>query len=246
MRALHSSTLAGGRSRLSGRRTTGPGRGRAYLLGSAPAPVLTALDFAGTLVFAVAGGLRAVEHRLDLLGVMVLAVATGVGGGLLRDVLLGAAPPAALGDERYLAVCLAGGTLAAVAAPALARVRPAIQLADAVGLGVFAAMGAAKGAAYGLGPIGVVLMGGLTATGGGALRDVLVREVPAVLRHDLYATAALAGGGVYVGAVGAGAPSGAALAAAAVVTTGLRLLAMWRGLRLPAPRAGERGVESGP
>lgn len=215
-------------------------------LGPAPTSVLTALDFAGTLVFAVAGGLRAVEHRLDLLGVMVLAVATGVGGGLLRDVLLGAAPPAALDDERYLVVCLAGGALAAIAAPALARVRPAIQLADAVGLGVFAAIGAAKGAAFGLGPIGVVLMGGLTATGGGALRDVLVREIPAVLRHDLYATAALVGGGVYAGAVWAEAPAGAALAAAAVVTTGLRLLAMWRGLRLPAPHAGGPRMGSGP
>lgn len=199
--------------------------------------MLTALDFAGTLVFAVAGGLRAVEHRLDLLGVAVLAVTTGVGGGLIRDALLGAAPPAALADERYLVACLAGGALAAVAAPALTRVRLAVQVSDAVGLGVFAALGAAKGAAYGLGPIGVALMAGLTATGGGVVRDVLVREVPAVLRNDLYATAALVGGGVYAGAGAIGAGPGAGLAAAAVVTTGLRLLAMWRGLRLPRPPA---------
>ncbi len=197
--------------------------------------MLTALDFAGTFVFAVAGALRAVQHRLDLLGVLVLAVVTGVGGGLVRDVVLGATPPAALADERYLVASLAGGAVAAVAAALLDRFRPPVQFADAVGLGVFAALGAAKGAAYGLGPIGVVLMAGLTATGGGVIRDVLVREVPSVLRHDLYATAALVGGGVYVGAEVLGAGPGPGLAAAAVVTTGLRLIAMRRGLRLPRP-----------
>jgi len=197
--------------------------------------MLTALDFAGTFVFAVAGALRAVQHRLDLLGVLVLAVVTGVGGGLVRDVVLGATPPAALADERYLVASLAGGAVAAVAAALLDRFRPPVQFADAVGLGVFAARGAAKGAAYGLGPIGVVLMAGLTATGGGVIRDVLVREVPSVLRHDLYATAALVGGGVYVGAEVLGAGPGPGLAAAAVVTTGLRLIAMRRGLRLPRP-----------
>ncbi len=197
--------------------------------------MLTALDFAGTFVFAVAGALRAVQHRLDLLGVLVLAVVTGVGGGLVRDVVLGATPPAALADERYLVASLAGGAVAAVAAALLDRFRPPVQFADAVGLGVFAALGAEKGAAYGLGPIGVVLMAGLTATGGGVIRDVLVREVPSVLRHDLYATAALVGGGVYVGAEVLGAGPGPGLAAAAVVTTGLRLIAMRRGLRLPRP-----------
>ena len=197
--------------------------------------MLTALDFAGTFVFAASGALRGVQHRLDLLGVAVLAVATGVGGGLVRDVLLGATPPAALVDERYLIVCLAGAALAAAAATTLDRLRPAVQLADAVGLGVFAAMGAAKGAAFGLGPIGVVLMGGLTATGGGVVRDVLVLEVPSVLRHDLYATAALAGGAVYAASEALGLPSPSGLALAATVATGLRLLAIRRGLRLPRP-----------
>ncbi len=197
--------------------------------------MLTALDFAGTFVFAASGALRGVQHRLDLLGVAVLAVTTGVGGGLIRDVLLGATPPAALADERYLVVCLAGAALAAAAAETLDRLRPAVQLADAIGLGVFAAMGAAKGAAFGLGPIGIVLMGALTATGGGVIRDVLVREVPSVLRQGFYATAALVGGAIYVGAVALDARPAAGLAAAAGVATGLRLIAIWRGLRLPRP-----------
>ena len=155
--------------------------------------------------------------------------------GLIRDALLGATPAAALADDRYLIVCLCGAALAAAAAPTLSRILPVIQIADAVGLGVFAAMGAAKGAAFGLGPVGVALMGGLTATGGGAVRDVLVREVPSVLRHDLYATAALVGGACYAAATAFGVSSGTSLLAAASVATGLRLLAIWRKLALPRP-----------
>ena len=183
----------------------------------------------------MAGALRGVQHRLDLLGIAVLAIATGIGGGLIRDGLLGATPAAALSDDRYLIVCLCGAALAAAAAPTLSRVLPVIQVADAIGLGVFAAMGAAKGAAFGLGPVGIALMGGLTATGGGVVRDVLVREVPSVLRHDLYATAALVGGALYAGLRAAGVAPEVALTSAAVLTTGLRLLAMRSKLALPRP-----------
>ena len=206
--------------------------------------MLTALDFLGTFVFAVAGALRGVQHRLDLLGVAVLAIATGIGGGLIRDALLGATPAAALADDRYLIVCLCGAALAAAAAPAITRLLPAVQLADAVGLGVFAAMGAAKGAQFGLGPVGVVLMGGLTATGGGAVRDVLVREVPSVLRHDFYATAALLGGATYAATQAFQMQPDASLLAAAAVTTGLRLLAMARKLGLPTPGGHPHAPES--
>ena len=169
----------------------------------------------------------------------VLAIATGIGGGLIRDALLGATPAAALADDRYLIVCLCGAALAAATAPTLSRVLPVIQVADAVGLGVFAAMGAAKGAAFGLGPVGIALMGGLTATGGGVVRDVLVREVPSVLRHDLYATAALLGGAAYAAAAALGVSPDVSLLAAAALATGLRLLAMWRKLGLPRPTLGE-------
>lgn len=201
--------------------------------------MLEILDLSGTFVFAVAGAFRATRHRLDVLGVLVLAVATGVGGGLIRDMLLGATPAAALQDERYLLTCLLGGAFVFWAAPRVARHWNVVMLLDAVGLGVFAAGGAAKAAAFGLGPIGVMMMAALTATGGGVVRDVLVREVPAVVRHDFYATAALLGGGVFWAAGALALPAAAGLPAAMAVTTGLRLYAMHLDVGLPTIRAVE-------
>ncbi|MEM6337220.1 MAG: trimeric intracellular cation channel family protein [Bacteroidota bacterium] len=186
------------------------------------------LDLSGTLVFAIAGGYRAVRHDLDFLGVLVLAVLTGIGGGLIRDMLLGATPAASLNDERYLIICVAGGLLALFAARKVAKHWNVVQFADAIGLGVFAAVGASKGLAYGLGPVGVMIMAALTATGGGVVRDVLVREVPAVIRHDFYATAALIGGGVYYLALMGDVAEPVALWTTALVTTAIRFTAMWR------------------
>ncbi|NNE71248.1 MAG: trimeric intracellular cation channel family protein [Rhodothermales bacterium] len=155
------------------------------------------LDLIGTLVFAVSGALQANRHQLDFLGFMVLAVSTGVGGGVIRDMMLGATPPAVFQDELYLIVCVVGGVLVFRAAPPIARRWNRVMVADAIGLGVFAAIGAAKGHAFGLGPIGVMFMAALTATGGGVVRDLLVREVPAIIKGGFYATAALIGGLVY-------------------------------------------------
>lgn len=191
------------------------------------------LDLIGTFVFAVAGALKAVRHQLDLLGIMVLAVATGVGGGMIRDVLLGATPAAALSSDLYLLVCLAGGLLVMVAASRVATQWNRVMVADAIGLGVFTAIGAAKGLEFGLGPIGVMIMGALTATGGGVVRDLLVREVPAVIQHDFYATATLIGGGALLLADAAGFGTVPQLWTAIAVTSGLRFYAMIRGVSLP-------------
>ena len=193
------------------------------------------IDLGGTLVFAVAGAFRAVRHGLDLLGLMVLAVATGVGGGLMRDVILGATPPAAFRDEWYLVVCLLGGAVVFWIAPRVAQHWNRVMIADAIGLGVFAAIGAAKALAFGLGPIGVTMLGAMTATGGGVIRDVLVREIPAVVRHDFYATAALIGSFLLWGAAEIGLAPPFQLGIAAVTTTGLRFLAMFRKMELPRP-----------
>lgn len=194
---------------------------------------LDVLDIIGTFVFAVSGALRAVRHRLDLLGIMVLAVATGVGGGMIRDMLLGATPVAAISSELYLIVCLSGGLLVMVAATRVATQWNRVMFADAVGLGVFTAIGAAKGLQFGLGPIGVMIMGALTATGGGVVRDMLVREVPAVIKHDFYATATLIGGGALLAANALGFGTFVQLWTAVVVTSGLRFYAMFRGVSLP-------------
>ena len=198
--------------------------------------ILNALDLAGTLVFAVSGGLKAIKYELDLLGIIVLAILTGVGGGILRDVLLGATPPAVFEDEKYLFACILGGILAFLMA---SRIEPRwreMLVADAIGLGVFAAIGAAKAQAFGLGLIGVVMMAGLTATGGGVLRDVLVRETPAVLQRDFYASAALAGGVSFWILTHFNLPLLWSLIIVSVVTTGLRFLAIWKRMHLPKAR----------
>ncbi len=192
-----------------------------------------ALDLTGTFVFAVAGGFRGTRHALDLLGVLVLAVVTGVGGGLIRDMLIGATPAASLADERYLVVCLIGGIVAFLASGRVAQQWNKVMIADAVGLGVFAAIGAAKASAFGLGPVGVMGMAALTATGGGAIRDVLVGEIPAVIRHDFYATAAIIGGAVYMGVESLGLSNAVAIWTTTLVVTGLRFWAMVGNLRLP-------------
>jgi uncharacterized membrane protein YeiH len=191
------------------------------------------LDIFGTFIFAVSGAFRAARHQLDLLGVLVLAVATGVGGGIIRDITLGSTPPAAFHDETYLVVCLLGGLVVFIAANKIAPHWDAVMAADALGLSVFAAIGAAKAEQYGLGAIGVMMMAAVTATGGGVIRDVLVRQIPAVLQADFYASAALLGGASYVAAGWLGAGQGTQLLAAVIVTLVLRVLAMKYGISLP-------------
>ena len=154
----------------------------------------------------------------------------------MRDVLLGDTPPAVFRDERYLAVCLAGAVAVIAFSRPISQRWNRVMLADAVGLGLFAALGAAKGAAHGLGPLGTILMGALTAVGGGVIRDVLVGDRPAVLYKGYYATAALAGAGALVLLARLGAPGAVQLVAAAGVTTTLRLLELARTARA-APAA---------
>jgi uncharacterized membrane protein YeiH len=198
--------------------------------------LLYALDLFGTLVFAITGAFRAVKHQLDILGVLVLAVFTGVGGGILRDVTLGSLPPAVFTNEVYLFLCLAGGLAVFFIAPHIARWWTAVKVFDAVGLGVFAALGALKGYEYGLGPLGVILMGSMTAVGGGVIRDILVSEIPAVLSSDFYATAAVLGAlALWVCKI-LGWDNGLSLLVGAVVTIGLRLLAVKFSFNLPRVR----------
>ncbi len=192
------------------------------------------VDLIGTFVFAISGGLVAVRSRLDVLGILVLAVATGVGGGLVRDVVLGSTPPASFQDEWYLFVCLLAGLGVFFAAPRLDPEWRLVRLADAIGLGVFAATGAAKAAAFGLGPIGISMMAAITATGGGVIRDMLVVKIPAVLQRDFYATATIIGGAFFALMHHLGYPVLVSTGITIVVTTGLRLFAMIRGLNLPS------------
>jgi len=197
---------------------------------------LLALDLFGTFVFAITGAFRAVKYELDILGVLVLSVFTGVGGGILRDVILGSYPPVVFTNETYFLLCLGGGLLVFFTAPKIARWWNLVKVFDAVGLGVFAALGALKGCQHGLGPIGVVMMGTMTAVGGGVIRDILVSEIPAVLSSDFYATAAALGALALWGCEALGWGHEVSLLVCFVLTLGLRLLAMKFRLRLPRVR----------
>lgn len=195
--------------------------------------ILSTLDILGTLAFAISGAFRAVKHELDLLGLMVLAIATGVGGGIVRDVLLGATPPTALKNESYLLVCIAGALLAILNKRRIASHWDLVMLADAIGLGLFAAIGAQKAEAMGAGPLTIILMAGVTATGGGVIRDLLVMEIPAVLKSDFYATAALLGGAVFFASGSLHWQLTTRLTVTVMVTSVLRIIAMNRGTELP-------------
>ena len=197
------------------------------------ATFVTLLDFIGTFVFAISGALVAVRHRLDLFGVLVLSFAAATAGGITRDVLLGATPPASLVDWRYFAVSSLAGLLTFYRHAQVERMRNPVQLFDAVGLGLFAVLGANKALASGLGPVGAVMLGILTGIGGGIARDVLVAQVPNVLRRELYAVAALAGALVVVLGHALGWPAAPVAVAGASLCFALRWLAIRRGWRLP-------------
>lgn len=203
--------------------------------------MLLLLDLAGTFVFALSGAMVAVERRLDLFGVLVLALAAATSGGILRDVLIGAVPPAAVADWRHVAVCCTAGLVTFVRHPAVARLRTPVQVFDAAGLALFAVAGAGKALDHELQPVAALLLGVLSAVGGGIVRDVLVAQVPVVLRAELYAVAALAGASVVVIGHLLVLPSAPAMLVGAALCFGLRLFAIRHGWQLPTARgAGER------
>ena len=155
--------------------------------------LLLVLDLVGTIVFALSGAMAGVKNRLDLFGVLVLSYAAGNAGGIARDLLIGAVPPAAISDWRYLGVSLLAGIVTFLRPSIIDRLRSPVLVFDAAGLGLFAAAGTQKALAVGLNPVMAALLGMLTGIGGGMTRDVLLAEIPTVLRADLYAVAALAG-----------------------------------------------------
>ena len=160
--------------------------------------ILVVFDLLGIFVFAISGALVAVRKTLDLFAVLVLAGATGLGGGFIRDVLIGATPPAALADWRYLTVPAVAGLVTFVFHPTLGKLERYVIVFDAFGLALFCVTGAVKASDYGLGLVPAALMGMVTGIGGGMLRDVLAGRVPVIFRGELYGTPALAGATVAV------------------------------------------------
>lgn len=194
------------------------------------------LDLGGTFAFALSGAMAGVRRRLDLFGVLVLSFAASTSGGITRDLLIGAVPPAALQDWRYLAVSLAAGLLCFYWSALIEKLRNPVRMLDAMGLALFAVAGTEKALAFGLSPVMAALLGMLTGIGGGVARDVLLAEIPAVLRADLYAVAALAGAAVVVVGTLLALPVVATAIAGGLVCFGLRVIAIRRGWQLPTAR----------
>jgi uncharacterized membrane protein YeiH len=196
--------------------------------------LLFAVDIMGTLVFSVEGAMAAVNGNLDLIGIMTLAFSTALGGGIVRDVLLGALPPASLRDWRYPTIVLA----AAVAVFFMHRwVRAvpvmAIQILDAAGLAIFAIAGTEKAMLYKMNPLVSVLLGTITGVGGGTIRDVLLNQVPTVLRLEIYASAAMVGSACMILATRIRFSTIWAAGFGAFVCFFLRVISVWKHWNLP-------------
>jgi uncharacterized membrane protein YeiH len=195
--------------------------------------IYTVLDLLGTFAFGVSGAVAARQQRLDLFGIATITFIVACGGGIVRDLCLGTLPPAGLTNWRYLAVSLVAAAWVACAYPTVDRMRSPVQLFDAIGLGLFAVAGAKKAYAVGAGAEVAILLGMVSAVGGGVLRDVLLSRVPSILQREIYASAALAGATVEVGLSHFGASSAWTPWLAAVACTALRLASLSFGWRLP-------------
>ncbi|UFU03700.1 TRIC cation channel family protein [Ruania suaedae] len=198
-----------------------------------PDALIRWLDLTGVLFNAILGGVVARAHRLDPIGFAVLAILSGLGGGMIRDTLLQAGPPVALTDNAYVLTALAGAVIA-FAVRLEGRIWDrAFPPIDALALGLWAAVGAQKALAVGLGPLAAVMLGVVTAVGGGFVRDVVMRQVPRILgRSTLYATCALAAAVLATAVTLLGASTVGGLAGAGLGAV-LCLLAQWRGWVLP-------------
>jgi len=206
--------------------------------------LIQVVDWIGTFAFALSGGMLGVQKKFDLFGVLFLSFVVAVAGGIMRDVLIGAAPPVAIREIHYFIIAIAGGLVTFFSYPKVASLKHQTLLIDAVGLSLFAVTGAQKAIDFGVNPVMVAILGMLTGVGGGMTRDVLAGDVPFVLRSDLYAVAALAAGAIVaVGHVLGVAPLYPMLLGASVCIF-LRLMAIYHGWRAPvAPWGGAKGRE---
>lgn len=211
--------------------------------------LLIVLDLTGTFVFGLNGALTAMEaERLDVVGVVTLGMITALGGGIVRDVLIGSLPPASFSDWRYLAVAFASALLAFLLRNSLTRQWRLINLLDAAGLSLFCVTGAATAFAHGLGPLQSTILGAITGVGGGTIRDVMIRRVPTVLTSGLYAVPALVGATITAVALDFHFYGAAAALAAASACFVIRLAGLRYTLNLPTtrPRRGPGTEEESP
>jgi uncharacterized membrane protein YeiH len=199
--------------------------------------LLLHVDLAGTAIFALEGALAAIHAQLDFFGVMVLSFVTALAGGVIRDVLIGAVPPASLRDWRYATTAFIAGSGAFFFYRLVAGIPGGVlTVLDAAGLGLFAVAGTQKALDFRMPSLIAVLLGTITGVGGGTVRDVLLAQVPTVLRSEVYATAALAGSVLMVAMRRWDLPPRLAAFAGGALCFGLRVVSVWRHWNLP--RAG--------
>ena len=204
---------------------------------TAPTGPLLALDLLGVFIFGLTGGLAAVRKQFDLIGVLVLAVAAGLGGGMIRDVLIGAVPPVGISDWRLFTAACAAGVLTFFLHPRLSRIAGVVAVLDALGLAVFAIAGTLKALQLGTTPLTAVIVGVITGVGGGVVRDLLSGEVPRVLaQRELYATPALVGATAYAVAWSTDLVNAVVTWGCVVLIGAFRVIALFRNWQAPAPQ----------
>jgi len=196
---------------------------------------IDALDYLGTAAFAVTGALRAMSKRLDLMGAVVLAVVTALGGGMMRDALIGHHPPSAFIDQSYLLIAITVGILTFFWGRRIQEQESWLIALDAIGLGIFTLVGASIAHEAGLSAFGVLFIAMLTATGGGVLRAMMVAEIPFILNKEIYASASLMGALSYLALSSMGASNVWIFLIVMLMTTGIRLIT-WR-CHMQLPRA---------
>ena len=196
-----------------------------------------ALDLLGTVAFAASGALAGVRRSMDLLGVVVLGLVTATGGGVMRDLLLNDTPPFCFKNELYLYLALAASIVVFLTPRSFVRMNRAMLLLDALGLGTFLVIGTSKALSYHLGFMGAVIMGVMTATCGGLLRDILSNQIPLILQREIYASACVAGGTLFYLLNRADLPSATNLTVSALAVIAIRCTALLKGWQLPRRKA---------
>lgn len=191
------------------------------------------MDILGTAAFAVSGVLVAMEKRLDLFGVVIIAFVTSIGGGTLRDLLIGNTPVIWMRDLTYVTTILITVFFSIIFANQLKYLRTSLFLFDTIGIGLYTMVGIEKGLQAGLLPVMCIALGTMTASFGGVIRDILCNEIPVIFRKEIYATACIAGGASYFLFELIPIPDSYAFGAAILVVIVLRILAVKFGIRLP-------------
>ena len=194
------------------------------------------VELFGTIAFAISGAAAAAERRLDLFGVYAVAFMTACGGGIVRDLSLGTLPPVGISDWRYLACSAVASTLTIWAAPLVERLKRPVMFFDSLGLGLFAVAGAHEARLHGANIEAAILLGGVTAVGGGVMRDVLLNRVPAILAKEIYALAAIVAAVIQVVGEVKGWSTGLTPWFAAGACYVIRFLAVRYSWGLPLPR----------